>query len=134
MKNFFKRISSQVDFWNLFIGLVIGFGVGAYALNAVAPTKDQMLKLCRLDPQSVEEDRQTKVSHGGHANPYMMGAVTSEKQFLEEMVEHHEAAVVMAQQVLALHPRAELKKLAETIISAQTAEIKQMKDWLSAWK
>ncbi len=68
-------------------------------------------------------------------NPYTMVPVTGEKQFLREMVLHHEAAVTMAQQVLqvkGIHP--EVTKLAHDIVSAQSTEIKMMKDWLAAWK
>ena len=68
-------------------------------------------------------------------HPYMTGQVTSEKQFLNDMKLHHEAAVIMAKQVLTIkgiHP--EVTQLAEDIIGAQTNEIKMMSNWLSAWK
>lgn len=69
------------------------------------------------------------------SNPYMMAPVTSESQFLKEMTLHHEAAVVMANQVLKLPSlHAEVAKLAKDIISAQTTEIKMMKDWIAVWK
>ena len=60
----------------------------------------------------------------------MMSEIKSEKQFLEEMVLHHQTAIVMSQQVLKLSPRREIKNLANDIINAQTTEIKMMKDWL----
>ncbi len=53
--------------------------------------------------------------------------------FLKEMIVHHEGAVVMAEQVLATSKRPELIKLANDIITAQTAEIKMMSDWQKAW-
>ncbi len=53
--------------------------------------------------------------------------------FLKEMIVHHEGAVVMAQQVLATSKRPELIKLANDIISAQTKEIAQMKEWQTTW-
>jgi uncharacterized protein (DUF305 family) len=68
-------------------------------------------------------------------NPYIINPITSEKQFLEDMTLHHEAAVLMANQVLTLqsiHP--EIKKLANDIIRTQTTEIKIMKDWITKWK
>ena len=68
-------------------------------------------------------------------NPYMMGAVTSEKQFLKDMMLHHEAAVVMAEEVLRLQgTHSEVKNLANDIIRAQTSEINSMKAWMTAWK
>lgn len=68
-------------------------------------------------------------------NPYMMGRITSEKQFLYNMKAHHEAAVAMAQQVLlvpSIHP--EVKTLAKNIIDTQSTEIKALRDYIAAWK
>lgn len=56
-----------------------------------------------------------------------------ERAFLEEMTTHHVGAIQMAQALLANTSRPELKKLAEDIISAQTAEINMMHDWSHAW-
>ncbi len=56
-----------------------------------------------------------------------------DKAFLSEMIMHHEGAVVMAQAVLTSSQRPELIQLAKNIISAQTTEIKMMKDWQKAW-
>lgn len=74
------------------------------------------------------------INHGSN-NPYMMNAVTSEKQFLEDMILHHDAAVVMAKQVLGVQGiHEEVKNLANEIIKAQTKEISQMRTWISTWK
>lgn len=54
------------------------------------------------------------------------------KQYLEDMIVHHEGAVAMAKQVQSLTTRPELLKLAQDIITAQAAEITQMKAWLAA--
>lgn len=71
----------------------------------------------------------------GTANPYIMSSVTSERQFLQDMTLHHQAAVIMAQQVLSLpNLHMEVKDLANTIIRAQTSEIASMKVWMATWK
>ena len=55
--------------------------------------------------------------------------------FLNDMVLHHEDAVRMAHQVLGLVGISEnVKKLAESIISSQSAEISLMNEWLEASK
>lgn len=56
-----------------------------------------------------------------------------DKEFLIQMIIHHEQAVEMSRYVAtkALHP--ELKDLASAVISAQTAEINQMKQWQKDW-
>ncbi len=56
-----------------------------------------------------------------------------DKTFLSEMIIHHEGAVEMAQAVLKNSKRAELIKLANDIISAQSIEINMMKNWQFAW-
>lgn len=56
-----------------------------------------------------------------------------DEAFLREMIVHHEGAVVMAEQVLTTSKRPELIKLANDIVTAQTSEIKMMKDWQKAW-
>lgn len=132
MKTHIATLMQKMHFWNLFIGLVVGFGLGVVAINALVPDADQLVRMYRIDQNSVRTDSMM-MSHNAH-NPYMMRTVTSEKQFVEDMILHHEAAVTMAQQVLALHPRADIQKLAEDIVSAQTKEIDMMKGWLANWK
>lgn|SRR5574343_134966 len=56
-----------------------------------------------------------------------------DKEFLAQMIVHHEGAVVMAQQVLATSKRPELAQLANEIISAQTKEIEMMRNWQNTW-
>jgi uncharacterized protein (DUF305 family) len=58
---------------------------------------------------------------------------TFDKEFLAEMVVHHQGAVDMAKAVLATSKRPELLNLANDIISAQTKEISMMKEWQKAW-
>ncbi len=56
-----------------------------------------------------------------------------DKAFLEEMIVHHEGAVEMAEMTLVSAKHQELKDLSKAIISAQNAEIAQMKEWLNTW-
>ena len=51
--------------------------------------------------------------------------------FLEQMVEHHEGAIVMSQQELDNGENADALKLAQQIIDAQTAEIAEMQGLLA---
>lgn len=55
--------------------------------------------------------------------------------FLEDMIEHHLAAVHMAHDVLDknLTEQPELQALAEEIIRAQNREIELMRNWLEQW-
>lgn len=51
-----KHFAGKIDFWNLFIGLVIGFGAGVILINALVPNAEQLIKMYRLDQKSVTED------------------------------------------------------------------------------
>lgn len=53
--------------------------------------------------------------------------------FIKQMVPHHEGAVTMANDALQRSSKPEIKTLAAAIIKAQESEIKQMKEWQSAW-
>lgn len=56
-----------------------------------------------------------------------------DRAFLSEMIAHHEGAVAMAQAALKNAQHAEITTMANAIISAQTAEIAQMKGWQKSW-
>lgn len=56
-----------------------------------------------------------------------------DKMFIEEMVPHHQMAVMMASMLKNGTSRPEMTQLADDIITAQTKEIGEMRDWYVAW-
>ena len=56
-----------------------------------------------------------------------------DKAFIEEMIPHHQMAVMMATMLLQGTNRPEMKQLAQDIIAAQTKEINQMRQWYTDW-
>jgi Domain of unknown function (DUF305) len=73
-----------------------------------------------------------------HMNESLRGlsGAELEKQFLSDMVVHHQGAVDMAKAIISdaknsTHP--EIVTLATTILQAQTTEIAQMNNWLTSW-
>jgi uncharacterized protein (DUF305 family) len=56
-----------------------------------------------------------------------------DKEFLSEMIVHHQGAVSMAQAALQSAKHQEIKDMAQKIISAQTSEITQMQTWEKSW-
>lgn len=56
-----------------------------------------------------------------------------EVDFLTEMVDHHQAAVEMAELVADRTERAELREFATTLAAAQAKEIETMQGWLEEW-
>lgn len=53
--------------------------------------------------------------------------------FIDMMIPHHEAAIAMAQALQQTTERPELQQLTEEIITAQQAEIEQMREWREEW-
>ncbi len=57
-----------------------------------------------------------------------------DKEFVQQMIPHHEMAIMMAQMMLRTTSRNEMKTLAQNIIDAQTMEVEQMRSWLTTWE
>jgi uncharacterized protein (DUF305 family) len=56
-----------------------------------------------------------------------------DRAFIEQMVPHHQMAVMMSAMTLPGAQRAELIALLEKIVAGQSAEIRQMRAWYEAW-
>lgn len=60
-------------------------------------------------------------------------AADFDKAFIEEMIPHHQMAVMMANMLKRGTQRPEMEQLADDIITAQTKEIEQMRQWYDTW-
>ncbi len=56
-----------------------------------------------------------------------------DKAFITGMIEHHQGAINIATIALKNAGHQEIKDLAKNIITAQTTEINQMKQWQQVW-
>ncbi len=54
-------------------------------------------------------------------------------RFINAMIPHHEAALVMAEAALSNSQREEIRELAAAILASQQAEIQQMTRWREEW-
>ncbi len=99
--------------------------------------------------KEVPQDNQVMNQHGmmGTSNNTHMGMMGDasdmtnlekstdfDRAFVEEMIPHHQMAVMMASMLKNGTERPEMKKLADDIIGAQTKEIDQMRQWLKNWQ
>ena len=56
-----------------------------------------------------------------------------DREFMEQMIPHHEMAIMMAGMLAATTDRAEMKQLADNIVTSQSREIEMMQSWLKSW-
>lgn len=98
-----------------------------------------------MAPSNMHQMPDGSMMHNDHANTSMdemmhdmtaslEGKTGSEfdKEFLRQMIVHHEGAVDMAEMVLKQSNEAKLKSFAQEIIDVQSREIKMMQDWLNS--
>ncbi len=123
------------------LALFVG-GIGGYvaAQNRSVPNVAPNLPSDTI-PTSMH--RMQDGSMMGNADTYtgmgMMGGmgmmmVSSEKEFITEMIPHHQEAVDTAREVLARGGTTpEIKTLVQNIVTAQEKEIADMKSWYQAW-
>lgn len=114
------------------IALIVGVG-GGYAIagNRVPDADEHMMGNGMMMHNS-------SMGMSGAMDEMMQGLAGKtgddfDRAFLSEMIMHHEGAVDMAEAALKSAKHEEIKTMANAIISAQTAEIQQMKDWQRSW-
>lgn len=129
--------------------LIIGFLVGVIFAGVISYTvfnKDdsrtmsmhnKMGGASMMDQDDRDNDTDMMNMHGSMQG--MMKGLENktgdefDKAFLSEMILHHQGAIDMANAALKNAKHQEIKNLANDIISAQTKEINQMKEWQQAW-
>lgn len=120
---------------NFVIGIVF-LGIGLLGGWLIWGNSSHMNEMHQMPDGSMMSNSGSDMASMMHdVNAVLVGktGVEFDKVFLSEMIIHHAGAVEMAQAVLKNSTRPELIKLANDIISAQTAEINIMKDWQASW-
>ncbi len=113
-----KKNTPLILFFAVVVSLIVGFVAGKGMSN-----EENKKSTHSMDSQ-MEDMKHSLMDKKGDE---------FDKAFLDEMIVHHEGALLMANQVLATSTRPELLELADEIIKAQTEEINKMKEWRSVW-
>ena len=124
-----KKESIIAGVLGLLLGVVItGFAAG----QAVDNNNTGMMRMMGMDTKNA-------TSHDDMSMADMTGQLKSktgddfDKAFIEMMITHHEGAVDMAELIPSRAKHDEVKQLGEAIITAQTKEISEMKQWQKDW-
>ena len=89
-----------------------------------------------LAPSGIGDSRSGMHMGGMTGEPDVLKSVSAEdfdREFINQMIPHHEMAIVMAQMLAATTERPEMKQLAGNIITSQSREIEMMRSWLTSW-
>jgi uncharacterized protein (DUF305 family) len=131
----------------LLLGAIIATTTAAYAVNNNRPRLMGMMGIDTNGATFVTTSTSAATAHDMSAMGHDMGDTMTNMQaslagktgdafdraFLSEMIVHHQGAVDMAVSAKAYAKHDELKQMADVIITAQNAEIAQMKTWQKQW-
>ena len=125
------------------IGLLFGIVLTTFtASNAVNSNNQGMINMMGIRYQMPSESTAEQNGHGMGMSSSMNDMMDSldgksgeefDMAFIEAMIAHHQGAIEMAELAKKNAGKAEIRKLADEIISAQTKEINQMMEWSKEW-
>ncbi len=99
---------------------LLGGGV-AYAVNQ------------SVDSPSASTSETTMMSGQGMGMGSFDRARPFDAQFIDQMIVHHQGAIMSTQAMIADSERPELRNLAQDIITGQREQITQMRNWRAQW-
>jgi len=124
----------------LLVGVVIAIIFTSYNVNNNNSSMMRMMGINTRNVMGDDENTDGRDMMGmGSSMTDMMDTLeektgdTFDKAFISSMIIHHQGAIEMAQEAKNNAKHDEIKNLAGDIIKAQTAEIKQMRQWQSDW-
>ncbi len=112
------------------VGLVVGVLIASFFAPNVVNKSNQ---------EKVEENIHQQHMMVGDSMSGMVGSLSGktgdeyDKEFIEQMIVHHQGAIDMSRLSTASAKHQEIKDLSEDIINAQTSEIEMMRQWQKTW-
>jgi len=120
------------------IGLLVGVVTTGFAAGqAVNNNNTGMMRMMGMNMDNTAQ--KTATNHGEISMSEMTEQLKNksgddfDKAFVEMMISHHEGAVAMAELIPSRAKHDEVKNLGKAIITAQTKEIANMKQWQKDW-
>lgn len=124
-------------------GLVVGVLIAQYVTTTSwNRSQNTMMNNDRQEMMEDREDDMMEMMHDMHMGSSMEEMMESmegktgdefDRAFIEAMIVHHEGAVKMAEQAKLNAKHQEIKDMSDAIITAQTSEINQMREWQNVW-
>jgi len=118
------------------LALIIG-GIGGYSMtNKNRMNNNTLSEKMPVGMHSMHDDKMMKNNDSGmgQMDHMMTMMVSSEREFIAGMIPHHQEAVDTAREVIARGGTTPvIKQLVENIVTAQEAEIAEMKVWYETW-
>ncbi len=117
------------------VGILIGWLVGCRTASHQQAMQPHSGTTHMMPDGTMMDGNTSMASMMAHMNAGLQGKTADafDREFLAEMIVHHEGAIDMAKLALTNAKHQEIKTLANAIITAQTSEIAQMKAWLKSW-
>ncbi len=104
--------------------------------SLIALIAGSTIAACTPASRATADQNQAQAPRAQTTAPTQSGTTQTrevDRMFIEMMVPHHQSASEMAKIELQKGKNAEVKKLAQKIITGQTREIQQMRTWYRQW-
>lgn len=117
------------------VALILASCAGAGSSSAEQGSSEEQESGEQDGEESAEGMQGTEDS--GISNSQMKGSFDEERpfdlQFIDQMIVHHQGAIMSSEHMIADSERPELRQLAENIQRSQSEQIEQMRAWREQW-
>ena len=116
----------------IFITVIVVLAIAAaavwyFVVFSVKPVPEGALKTSNT---TVDEKKQKPASDNIYAN---LKGDAFDEAYIADMLAHHEGALNMSEQAMAVTAHEEIRTLASNIVQSQSAELMKMRTWQKEW-